>query len=37
MIVNDQSVQIKTGKGNERAANILRHQCFSHGLAIYMK
>ena len=26
--------KLKRGKGNERAANIVRHQCFSHGLDI---
>ena len=34
MIVNVQSVQIKTGEGNERAANILTYQCFSHARAL---
>ena len=34
MIVDVQSVQIKTDERKWKAANILRHQCFSHGLDI---
>ena len=34
MIVNVQSVQIKTEERKWKAAHILRHQCFSHGLDI---
>ena len=35
MIVNVQT--LKRGKGNERVANILRQQRFSHGLDIIFK